>query len=174
MRLYVAIGLAICTACGLAVVGQESPANPKAKVELFWLEGHQVAGLTEEVGISGCDPKSILYPHKKSTLLLTAANTSDARFSKYTWVANGSSTDHYNVTIQLTKEARDALAAACGDKKSAWLTMKVDGKYCGSYDCYVKDKERKFVADQIRAESFTPTATYSTEADAKRLVDAFN
>jgi hypothetical protein len=53
------------------------------------------------------------------------------------------------------------------------LAVKVDGKYCGSYYCYLKDEDRKFIADAIRAETFTPTATYSSKADAERLVDAF-
>ena len=46
----VALGLAVCSACAPAVGGQEPPAKPKAKVELRWVEGNRVEGLTEAVG----------------------------------------------------------------------------------------------------------------------------
>ena len=53
------------------------------------------------------------------------------------------------------------------------LTVVVDGKYWGVRR-YEKDKEKMFVPDQAQAETFLPdVGFFSSEAEAQRLVSAF-
>ena len=169
----VALGLAVCSAGVPAVVGQESPARPKAKVELRWVETKRVEGLTEDKGFqSSCDPKDIVYPHKKPALVLTPAEVAEARLTKHDFGGSGLGVN-YMVALHLTKEARDKLAATCEGKEMRLLTVVVDGKYWGVRR-YEKDKDKKFVPDQARAETFLPdVGFFSSEAEAQRLVDAF-
>lgn len=169
----VALGLAVCSACGPAGEGQEPPAKPKAKVELRWVETKQIGGLTEDKGFqSSCDPKDIVYPHKKPALVLTTAEVSAARLTKHDLTRNNLGV-HYMVTLHLTKEAREKLAATVEGKQMRLLTVVVDGKYWGVRR-YEKDKDAKFVPEGAHAETFLPdVGFFSSEAEAQRLVDAF-
>ena len=168
----VALGFAVCSAIVPAVLGQEPPSKPKAKVELRWVETKRVEGLTEDKGFqSSCDPDSIVYPHKKPALVLTAAEVSEARLTKLDLTMNGLGV-LYQVTFDLKKEAREKLAATVEGKEMRLFTVVVDGKYWG-VGGYEKDKD-KSVPDQARAETFRPgVGFFSSEAEAQRLVDAF-
>ena len=165
----VALGFAACS----VVLGQEPPAKPKAKVELRWVETKRVEGLTEDKGFqSSCDPDSIVYPHKKPALVLTAAEVSEARLKKLDLTKNGIGVQ-YEVTLDLKKEAREKLAATFEGKEMRLLTVVVDGRYWGIRR-YEKDKDNTSVPDQARAETFRPdVGFFSSEAEAQRLVDAF-
>ena len=165
-----AMGLAVCSACVPAILGQDTPAKPKAKVELRWLEGKRVEGLTEDKGFqASCDPKSVVYPHRKSALVLTAAEVAEARLTSHVF---GSSA-HYMVTLYLTKQARARLAEACKGFEARSLTVVVDGKYWCTCR-YEKDKDKPLVPAQARADTFTPTVGFfSSKAEADRLVAAF-
>ena len=164
----VALGLMVSAAC-VPAVGQEPPARPKASVELRWVETRHVKDLTEEKGFqSSCDPDDIVYPHKKPALVLTAAEVGEARLTTHT-IAGG---EHHMVTLHLTKEAREKLAATTEGKGTKLLTVVVDGKYWGVHR-YEKDRDKKFVSDAARAETFTPgVGFFSSQAEAERLVDA--
>lgn len=169
----VAVGLVVCSAWILAVVGQEPPAKPKARVELRWVEGKRVEGLTENEGFqSSCDPNSFVYPHKKPALVLTAADVAEVRLTKHDITLGTVARENYMVTLPLTKEARDKLAATYEGKEMRLLTVVVDGK-CWGLRRYEKDKDKPFVPPQAQAETFTPDVGYfSSKAEAERLVDA--
>lgn len=162
-----ALGLALFSACVPAVLAKEAP----LKVEIFWVEARQVEGLTEDEGFqSSCDPKSIVYPHKKPALVLTAAEVSETRLTQLDLSKSGLSSNNYMVALHLTKEARDKLAASCKGQGMRLLTVAVDGKYWGLHRY---EKENHGPA-QVRAESFVPEVGYfSSRAEAERLVDAF-
>jgi hypothetical protein len=166
----IALGLVVCSTCIPAVVAQEPPVKAKAKVELRWVESQRVEGLTEDEGFqSSCDPDSIVYPHKKPALVLTAAEVAEARLTDHMIAGRA----NYLVTLHLTKEARDKLAATCEGKEMRLLTVVVDGK-CWGLRRYEKDKDKPFVPAQARAETFLPdVGFFSSKADAERLVDAF-
>lgn len=170
MRL--AMGLAVCLAGAAAAQGQE-PAKSKARVELRWVEARPIDGLTEAKGFqSSCDPDDIVYPHKKPALSLTKAEVAEARLTHHDFSASGLG-HQYMVTLHLTKEARDKLAATVEGTQMRLLTVAVDGRFWGVRR-YEKDKDAKFVPDQARAETFLPdVGFFSSEAEAQRLVDAF-
>jgi hypothetical protein len=165
----VALLLAVCSACGPPTEGQE----PKAKVEFRWVETKQIEGLTEGKGFqSSCDPNDIVYPHNKPALVLTAAEVSEARLARHDMTSNNLGV-HYMVTLHLTKEAREKLAATVEGKQMRLLTVVVDGKYWGVRR-YEKDKDAKFIPEGARAETFLPdVGFFSSEAEAQRLVAAF-
>jgi hypothetical protein len=169
--LRVALGLVISIGGGSAVLGEEPPA--KAKVELIWLETRRIEGLTAEKGFqASCDPKGIVYPHKKPALVLTAAEVAEARLARHDFSKSGLSVV-YMVTLHLTKEARNKLAATRASNEMGLLTVAVDGKYWGVLR-YEKDKDKQFVPEAARAETFLPdVGFFSSEAEAQRLVDAF-
>jgi hypothetical protein len=164
-----AIVLAMCS----SAVAQQPAAGPKAKVELRWVEGQRIEGVTEEQGFqSSCDPDDIVYPHKKPALVLSAAEVTKARLSEYDFTANGLSMN-YMVALHLTKEAREKLAASCEGNQMRLLTVVVDGKPWGVRR-YEKDQDKPFVPEQARAETFLPeVGFFSSRAEAQRLVDAF-
>jgi hypothetical protein len=168
----VALGLAVSSACVTAIVGQEPPAKSKAKVELRWVEVKRVEGLTEDKGFqTSCDPMDIVYPHKKPALVLTAAEVADARLTKHDLTKHGMGV-LYQVAIDLTKDARANLAATVVGNESRWLTVVVDGE-CWGYWRYEKDKDKKSIPDQARAETFRlDVGFFSSEGAAQRLVDA--
>jgi hypothetical protein len=170
----VVVGLAACSACALAAAGRESPAKPKAKVELRWVESKRVEGLTEAEGFqSSCDPKSIVYPHEKPALVLTSAEIAEARLVTHDFSGSGGPPELYSVTLHLTKKAREQLDATCDTLEMRGLTVAVDGKYWGVRR-YEKDKNKPLIAPEARAETFTPTVGYfMSKAEAERLVDAF-
>jgi len=167
------IGLAVVSVCVPPVIGQEPVAKPKAKVEIRWVEGKSVDGLTEEKGFqSSCDPDSLVYLHKKPALVLTAVDVTEARLVHHDLSKNGLSSELYSVTLHLTKEARDKLAATCGDDSERYLTIVVDGKHWGVFR-YAKGTATKGVAPVACAETFLPSVGFfSSKADAQRLVDA--
>jgi hypothetical protein len=169
----VALGFAACSAIVPAVLGHEPPTKPMVKVELRWVETKRVEGLTEDKGFqSSCDPEDVVYPHKKAALVLTAAEVSEARLTKLDLTKNGLGV-LYEVTLDLKEEAREKLAATVEGKQMRLLTVVVDGKYWGVRR-YEKDKDNKSVPDQARAETFRPNiGFFSSEAEAQRLVDAF-
>ncbi len=156
-----------------ACPGQDPPAKPQVKVELRWVETKHIEGVTEDQGIqSSCDPKDTVYPHKKPALILTAAEVAEARLTKHDFRASGSGI-HYMVALHLTKDARTKLAATVDGKEMRLLTVVVDGKYWGVRR-YETDKDKPFVPEQARAETFVPdVGFFSSEAEAQRLVDAF-
>ena len=168
----VALGLVVCWACAAAVAGREPPAKPKAKVELRWVEDKRVEGLTEDKGFqASCDPKDLVYPHKKPALVLTAAEVAKVDLTEHDLRQNNLGVN-YTVTIHLTKEAREKLAATVEGNEMKLLTVIVDGKTWGVHR-YEKDKDKPFVPEQARAETFTPGVGYfSSKAEAQRLVDA--
>lgn len=169
----VAMVFAVCSAVVPNGLGQDPPVKPKAKVELRWVETNRVEGLTEDKGFqSSDDPTDVVYPHKKPALVLTAAEVSEARLTRLDLTKNGLGV-RYRVTFDLKKEAREKLAATVEGKEMRLLTVVVDGKYWGVRR-YEKDKDKKFVPDQARAETFLPDVGYfSSETEAQRLVDAF-
>jgi hypothetical protein len=171
----IALGLMVCSACAPAVVAQEPPAKPKARVELRWLETRRVEGLTEDKGFqASCDPKDIVYPHRKPALVLTAAEVARAGLTKHESSPNsGWPAELYTVTLHLTKEARKKLAATTEGNEMKSLTVVIDGKYWCVFR-YEKDKDKPFVPEAARAETFTPgVGFFSSKVGAQRLVDAF-
>ena len=87
----IALGLAVCSACAPAAAGREPPAAPKAVVEFRWVEDRRIEGVTEDKGFqSSCDPKSIVYMHKKPALVLTAADVTEAPLSTHDFRGSGS------------------------------------------------------------------------------------
>lgn len=170
-----ALGLVVGLACVPVGTGQEPPAKPKVRtrVELRWLETKKTEGVTEEKGFqSSCDPKDIVYPHKKPALVLTAVEVSEARLTKHDFTKNGLGVN-YTVTLHLTKDARTKLAATTEGNDMKLLTVVVDGKYWGVRR-YEKDKDKPFVPEAARAETFLPdVGFFSSETEAQRLVDAF-
>jgi hypothetical protein len=172
----ICLGLVSCLACVSAAVGQEPPVKPKAraKVELRWLETKPVNDLTEKEGFqASCDPKDIVYPHKKPALVLTATEVSEARLTAHDFSQSGLKAEYYTVTLNLTKDARTKLAATTEGNDMKLLTVVIDGKFWGVYR-YEKDKDKPFVPEVARAETFKPgVGFFSTKAEAQRLVDAF-
>ncbi len=167
----VALGMAVSSACVAAILGQEPPAKPK--VELRWVEAKRVEGLTEDKGVqTTCDPMDVMYPHEKAALLLTPTEVSEARLSKHDWTKNGLGV-LYKVSLHLTKEARAKLAATVEGNESRWLTVVVDGQSWGCWR-YEKDKDKKSVPDQARADTFqVDVGFFLSEGEAQRLVDSF-
>jgi hypothetical protein len=168
----VVLALAVCAAHVPAAVAQDPPVKPKAKVELRWVENKKIEGVTEEKGFQcSCDPKDIVYPHKKPALVLTAAEVAKVELTRHDFTKSGIGVQ-YTVTLHLTKEAREKLAATRDSNEMGLLTVVVDGKNWGVRR-YEKDKDKKFVPEAARAETFTPdVGFFSSEAEAQRLVDA--
>ncbi len=167
------LGLVVVSVCIAADKGDKPSAPPKAKVELRWVESVRVEGLTEDKGFqSSCDPDSIVYPHKKPALVLTAADVTEARLSNFDLSRSGLSKENYRVTLHLTREARDKLAATCEKDGGRLLTVVVDGKYWG-LQRYRKGKATTEIPCQVCAETFIPdVGFFSSKAEAERLVDA--
>jgi len=168
--------LLLLTACSIAApasLGQDPPAKPKAKVEVRWVESKKIEGVTEDKGFQcSCDPKDIVYPHNKPALVLTRTEVAKAALTRHDFTKSGSGVQ-YMVTFHLTKEAREKLAATRDSNEMGLLTITVDGKNWGIRR-YEKDKDKKFVPEGARAESFLPdVGFFSSEAEAQRLVDAF-
>jgi hypothetical protein len=154
-----------------ALVGQDA-ARPKARVELRWVECKKIEGVTVDQGVqASCFPGDIGYPHQKPALVLTAADVAEAPLTTIKFTGTGQG-EHYLVTLHLTKNARDRLAANCKGLETRALIVVVDGKYWGIHR-YEKDQDKPGIPDQARAESFVPTVGYfSSRAEADRLLDA--
>ena len=171
--LRIAVGLVVCSAGVTDARGQQPPAGPKAKVELRWLETKYVKGVTEEKGFkASCDPDDIVYPHKKPAMVLTTVEVTEARITTLDLSKNGLGVQ-YKVSFHLTKAARTKLAATVEGNKMRLLTVVVDGRNWGVLR-YEKDKEKMFVPEQARAETFLPeVGFFSSGAEALRLSDTF-
>lgn len=167
--------VAALLACGFVFLGMEPSAKPKVRVELRWVEQKRIDGLTEANGFqSSCDPDSIVYPHAAPALVLTPTEVAEARLKSHDLSGSGLSSENHMVTLHLTKQARDKLAATCdpNDRDMRLLTVVVDGKFWGIHR-YEIDPDKPFVPEQARAASFTPSVGFfSSKFEAQRVVDA--
>jgi len=99
-----------------------------------------VEGLTEKQGIqASCAPGNIVYPHKKPALILARKDVGKVRIQQFDWEINGAVTTNYSVTLVLTPEARDQLAAACPGKV-ALIAVSMDGHY-STISHYILDQD---------------------------------
>lgn len=148
--------------------------RPQARVELRWVEGKPIPGVTEAEGFqSSCDPDSLVYLHSKPALVLTSAEVASTQHTHHDFSRNGLSSENYMVTLHLSKGARETLLAACDDQKMRLLTVLVDGRRWG-VSRYEPDPDKPFVPDQARAKTFTPqVGFFSSRAAAERLAHAF-
>src|SRR5262249_465646 len=136
MRCYVRIGLGLLvgSACVLGADWAEPAAKPTVKVDLRWVETKRIEGVTENEGFqSSCDPKDIVYPHKKPALVITAAEVSEVSLRNLDYSKNGLSSENYSVTIHLTKAARAKLAATVEGKEMKLLTVALGGRDWGGH-----------------------------------------
>ena len=166
------MALAVCAVWVSIGVGKD-PEKAKAKVELRWVERQKIEGVTENKGIqTSCDPKDIMYMHRKPALVLTKNEVADVVLKEHDFSKSGLSGGQYTVTIHLTKEAREKLAATREGKQMMFLTVLINGKEWGLYR-YEKDREKPFVPEQARAESFAPgVGFFSSGSEASELVEA--
>ena len=137
-----------------------SGAALKAKVELRWIEGGHIEGLTDfEMGFPGSENRGdVVYPHKKPALVLTPAEVKKVRITTLTIASR----DQYGVKIQLTKKARETLAMTVEGTTTRWITVVVDG-YCWGYRRYEPSDAKKY----------NPSLGYTTsKAYVQRVVDA--
>lgn len=149
----------------------EAQTPPKVQVELRWVESKPTKDLTEDKGYqTSCDPDSIMYPHKKPALVLTAAEVTEVRVKRHDLTKSNIGVQHM-VAFHLTKEAREKLAATCDGNETKYLTVMVDGKPWGLHR-YEKDKEKPFVPEQCRAESFLPeVGFFSSGVEAQKVAN---
>lgn len=129
--------------------------------------------MTEEKGIQASDAEGdLVYPHKEPALVLTKKEVSEAKLTKHDFTKNGLGVN-YMVALHLTKEARTKLAEGLKGNDTRLITITVDGQHW-TVTRYEIDKDKPFLSDRIRAETFLPeVGFFSSEAEAKRLVDAF-
>jgi hypothetical protein len=160
--MQIALGLALWSAGTSAVVGQELPVKPKPTVELRWVEGKRVEGLTEDKGFQvGEGEEYFAYPHKKPALVITAAEVADVRLTKQDFSSSGDPPrELYWVTIQLTKEAREKVDAAREGVERRFFCHVVDG----GYHSWEGERQKTFTFG---------VGFFSSKAEAQRLVDAF-
>lgn len=172
-RWHMIVGLAVSAACLSTAIGDEPGAKAKARVELRWVESKPVEGLTEAQGFQcSCDPESVVYLHRTPALTLTPADVTEVRMTRHDFSRSGLSSENYMVALHLTQDARDRLAATCDGPRTRMLTILVDGKTWGVHR-YEVDPTKEFVPRQCRAEMFLPeVGFFSSEAAARRLVDA--
>ena len=172
MPWYASVALAIAVNVS-AITGQEPPACPKAKVEFRWVERSKIEGVTENKGFQGnCDPRNLVYPHKKPALVLTAAEVAKVTLTKSDLSKVGLSSEQYMVKLHLTKKARDRLAMTVEGTKTRQLAVIVDGK-CKNIYRYEKKRDKPGAPRQTWAEIFNPSVGFfSSRAEAQRLVDA--
>jgi hypothetical protein len=165
--------LAICVMGSAAFAQEIKVESKKSNVELRWVEAKQIAGVTEEKGIqTSCDPDSIMYPHKKPALVLTAAEVEHVTLKHFDLSGNGLSSQNYQVTLHLTRAAREKLAASYEGKEMRYLTVLVDGKYWGLRRYEKVDKPG--VPPVTLAENFSPDVGYfSSKGEALLMMDAF-
>lgn len=168
----IVLALVACVA-GVSTADGREPEKPVVKVEFRWVEGKRIAGVTEEKGFqASCDPKDIVYPHKKPALVLTPEHVTGVRLSQLGDFPGGKPSEHYMVDFTLTRKARDALIAACGMERARGLTITIDGRHWGVHR--YEQTENNLVPEQCRAKTFAPgVGFFSSKAEAQRLVDAF-
>jgi hypothetical protein len=144
---------------------------PKPKVDLRWVESSFIENLTEKKGFPGsCDPKDTLYAHKKPALVLTAADVAEARVTEHDLTRNGLGI-LYNVTLVLTKQARERLAAD-SPRNSARVTVAVNGRYWG-WSHYTTDNNAR-VSESCLAKNFNASIGFmSSKSEAESIANAF-
>jgi hypothetical protein len=171
LQLVLALFILVCVAA--PTVAQGLLPKGKAKIELRWVESKPIEGLTETEGFqTSCDPDSIMYPHKKPALIITAAEVTEVKLKNNDFSKSGLSKSNYMVAFHLTKEAREKLAATTEGNEMKFLTVMVDDKPWGLHR-YEKDKDKPFVPTQCRAETFLPeVGFFSSRYEAQRVVDA--
>lgn len=176
LTLAMAFVLSLISLAAAALAQEALPENapPEARrgmVELRWVETRHIDGLTEDEGFqSSCDPDSIVYPHKEAALVLTSAEVAEARLTHHDFSANGLSSENYMVELHLTPEARKTLAASRAGNEMRLLTVVVLGRHWGLHR-YEVDKEKPFVPEQARAESFVASVGFfSSRHEAEQLV----
>lgn len=163
----IALGLAVCFAGASSAGAADPPA--KVQVEIRWLEPKPVKDVTEDKGVLASeDPNNLVYPHKKPALVLTAAEVEKTVLKRVKFGAG----EQFMVDIHLTQKAREKLAATVEGKETRLLTITVDGHHWGVHR-YEKDKDKKFVSDDVRAETYRPgVGFFRSEAEAQRLIDS--
>jgi len=151
---------------------QAASEKPRMKVEIRWVEPGRIEGLTEDKAIpASCDPANVVYPRKKPALVLTRAEVAEARLGQVDFPSSSGVLKNYSVTLVLTKDARDRLAAECPGKR-AKLTVAVDGRFWGIH-CYSTDNNDN-VSEQCKAQNFNPfIGFFSSKDDADSIVNAF-
>lgn len=163
--------IAACSMLFAPAMAQEGKTK-KSRIEIRWVEKEKVDGLTEKKGFqTSCDPDDLVYPHKKPALVLTAAEVEDVRLDTKDFSSSGLSTVHM-VTIYLTDEAKKKLAASVEGDQMRLLTVSVNGKNWG-VKRYEKDKNKRYVPKQARAESLVLSVGYFASFDkAQQVVDS--
>jgi hypothetical protein len=171
-QLRVVVIVAVCVSGASIGLAEEPKEDPKNRVELRWVERTFVEGLTEKQSIqASCASDDVVYPHKKPALVLARKDVAEARLNQHDLLMNGLVTHHYSVTLVLTKQAREQLAANCPDK-SARVTVAVDGRYWG-WAHYTTENDAK-VSELCKARSFNPHIGFmSSKVEAEHIVDAF-
>ena len=164
-------GMVVLTA-SLSATADEPKAKEKIAVELRWLEEKPIEGVTEKKGILASERENdFVYPHVKPALVLTKKEVSEVKLNKIDGTKNGLGL-LIMVDIHLTKEAREKLAAGVKGKDTRLLTVTVDGKHWGVHR-YEIDKDKPFVSDKARAETFRPSVGFfRVESEAQQVVDA--
>ncbi len=167
------LGLLVCSICVLPLAAQEPPKKPKAHVELRWVEAKRIEGLTEDKGYqASCDPKDLVYPHKKPAVVLTAATVAKVQLIKEQTPWSKPTDEIYSVKIHLTKEGRDKLVAAYEGQQMRLLVIVMDGKKCPGIQRCEKDRRKPFISDDVWVENIVPSAGhFSSKAEVERLVD---
>lgn len=162
----------VVLSAALSATAEEPKAKEKIAVELRWLEEKPIEGVTEKKGIQASEAEGdLVYPHVKPALVLTKKEVSEAKLHKVDATKNGLGV-LITVEIHLTKEAREKLAAGVKGKETRLLTVTVDGKHWGVHR-YEIDKDKPFIADQARAETFRPSVGFfRVESEAQQVVDA--
>ena len=159
MRILVA--LAVGLTCVLTVRSEDSPDKPKVKVEFRWVEARLIQGVTEEKGIRLSCAETLSYQHKKP--ILTGADVTEARLTKYDFSANGIPGEQFTVAFLLTKEARQKLAADCEEVQARMLTVVIDGRNWGAWN-----------VSKSNAAAFVPCAGFIPSREtAERIIMAF-
>ena len=161
-------GVACVATIGFAAEPKEPP---KPKVELRWVEGVRVEGLTVDRIVGDSGDSAGYYPHAKPTMILTTKDIVEARLERFDWVMNDVVVHHYSVKLVLTKDARERLAKSCPGK-SARITASVDGIFTG-WSHYTTDNDAK-VSETSKAKNYNPSLGGSmSRAGAESIIKAF-
>lgn len=176
MRWYsrIALAVVVCSASVSAVSAQEPPAKSDVNIELRWVESEHMEGLTdrgmryqlsENAGDFG-------YPHRKPALVLTPDVVEKVRIAKLRIAAR----NQYAVSIQITENAREALARTFEGKETRWITVVVDGKCWGGSRYEPANKESGYSKSSgVWATNYNPWFGYtSSKAYVDRVVDALS
>ena len=170
-QLRFAMLVAVCVSAAPIGLADEPKEKSTAKIELRWVERTCVDGVTEKQGIRESCGDNVIYPHKKPALVLGPKDVKEAHLKQFDLRMNDIVVHHYSVCLELTKEARERLAANC-PAKTARITVVVDGKAWG-WAHYTTDNDAK-VSEECKARSFNPDIGFmSSKDEAQQIVDAF-